>query len=143
MKRMTISMALVYCAGIALGQTANSKRVLTSAEQSAVIEKVRDQALRYTKQLPNYICTQRTRQMIQRVAGPDQPFGPMRGGADVIEEQISFMDNRETRRVVSLNGHAVAPDSPDQQRGTPSRGEFGTILEVIFDPQTGANIQWD
>lgn len=70
-------------------------------------------------------------------------FGQMRGGVDVIEEQISFVDNRETRRVVSLNGHPVAADSPDQQRGTPSRGEFGTILEVIFDPQTAANLQWE
>ena len=138
MKRITILIALVYCAGTAFCQTGNPKRALTRAEQSAVIEKVRDQALSYTKQLPNYICTQRTRQFIQR-----EVFGKMGGGADLIEEQVSFVDNRETRTVLSINGHPVAADGPDQQRGTPSRGEFGTILEVIFDPQTAANLHWD
>src|SRR5579863_10204266 len=106
MKRITILVALVFWAGIALAQTAGPKRPSTSAEQAAVIEKVRDQALRYTKQLPNYICIQRTRQMIQRpVVGQ-----AMRGGVDLIEEQVSFVDNRETRRVLSLNGHPVAAD---------------------------------
>jgi hypothetical protein len=139
MKRITILIALVYCAGTAFGQTGNPKRALTRAEQSAVMEKVRDHALSYTKQLPNYICTQRTRQIIQR----PESSGRLRGGTDLIEEQVSFVDNRETRRVSSINGHPVAADGPDQQHGTPSRGEFGTILEAIFDPQTAANLQWD
>jgi hypothetical protein len=134
MRRITILIALVYWAGIALGQ-----RPSTPAEQAVVIEKVRDEALSYTRQLPNYICTQRTRQMIQRpIVGQ-----ALRGGVDLIEEQVSFVDNRETRRVVSLNGHPVAADSPEQQRGTPSRGEFGAILGVIFDPQTSAGPKWE
>jgi len=139
MKRITILVALVFWAGIALAQTASPKRPSTPAEPSAIIEKVRDQALSYTRQLPNYICTQRTRQMIQRpVVGQ-----ALRGGVDLIEEQVSFVDNHETRRVLNLNGHPVAADSPEQQRGTPSRGEFGGILEVIFDPQTSANLKWE
>ena len=138
MKRITILVALVFWAGIALAQTAGPKRTSTPAEQSAVIEKVRDQALSYTRQLPNYICTQRTRQMIHR-----ESLGQLRWGLDLIEEQISFVDNRETRRVLSLNGRPVAADSPDQQRGTPSRGEFGNLLEVIFDPQVSADLRWD
>jgi hypothetical protein len=138
MKRITILVVLVFWAGIALAQSASPKRPSTSAEQTAIIEKVRGQALSYTRQLPNYICTQRTRQLIQR-----EVFGQLRGGGDLIEEQVSFADNRETRRVLSLNGHPVAADSPEQQRGTPSRGEFGAILEVIFDPQTSANLKWE
>jgi hypothetical protein len=138
MKRVPILIALVCWAGAAFGQTGNPKRPSTPAEQSAVIEKVREQALNYTRQLPNYICTQRTRQLVQR-----ELFGQMRGGGDLIEEQVSFVDNRETRRVLSLNGHPVAADGPEQQRGTPSRGEFGAILEVVFDPQTSANLKWE
>jgi hypothetical protein len=139
MKRITILTVLVYWAGTAFAQTANPKRPLTPAEQAAVIEKVRDQALSYTRQLPNYVCTQRTRQMIVRpVVGH-----ALGDGVDLIEEEISFVDNREIRRVVNLNGHPVAADSPEQQLGTPSRGEFGAILEVIFDPRTSANIKWE
>jgi hypothetical protein len=73
----------------------------------------------------------------------DVSFGKLRSSLGLIEEQVSFVDNRETRRVVSLNGQPVAADSPDQQRGTPSRGEFGAILEVIFDPQTSASLKWE
>ena len=139
MKRIPILIALIYWAGTAFGQTGNPKRPSTPAGQSAVIEKVRAEALSYTRQLPNYICIQRTRQMIQQGA----LLGQLRTGLDLIEEQISFVDNRETRLVLNLNGHPVAADSPEQQRGTPSRGEFGTLLEVIFDPQTSANLKWE
>jgi hypothetical protein len=131
MKRITILVALIFGAGMALAST--------PAEQSAAIEKVREFALNYTKNLPNYTCIQRTRQMIQRpVVGQ-----ALRGGVDLIEEQVSFVDNRETRRVLNLNGHPVAADSPDQQRGTPSRGEFGNLLEAIFDPGASANLKWE
>jgi len=139
MKRITILIASVYWAGTAFGQTASPKRPSTPAEQSAVIEKVRDHALSYTKELPNYVCTQRTRQMLQQGAYA----GQLRWGVDLIEEQVTFVDNRETRRVVSLNSKPVAADSPDQRRGTPSRGEFGTLQEVIFDPRTSANVKWE
>ncbi len=139
MKRITILISLVFWIGIAFGQTGNPKRASTPSEQTAVIEKVRDHALSYTKELPNYICTQRTRQMIQQ----GTVLGQLGTSLDLIEEQISFVDNRETRRVLSLNGQPVAADGPEQQRGTPSRGEFGTILEVIFDPQTSANLKWE
>ncbi len=91
MKRITILIALVYwgCALLS-GETGNPKRpstparALTTAEQAAVIEKVRDHALSYTKELPNYICTQRTRQMVQ-----GESFARLlRWGSGLIEEQI-------------------------------------------------------
>src|SRR5689334_11078171 len=98
MKRVTILFTFLWLAGTIFGQTGNSRRTLTPAEQAAVIEKVREHALSYTKQLPNYICTQRTLQVVRR-------------SMDVIEEQISFVDNRETRRVLSINQHPVSADS--------------------------------
>ncbi len=139
MKRITISIALIFFAGMAFGQRAGSKRTLTPAEQSAAIEKVREFALSYTKNLPNYTCVQLTRQMIMRDVFGKLAMAP----PEVIEEQVSFVDNREIRRVSGINGKPVAADSPDQQRGTPSRGEFGNLLEVIFDPQASAGLRWD
>lgn len=155
--------ALVYLAGTVFGQTGNSKhastpaRALTPAEQAAVIEQVREHALTYTKQLPNYICTQLTRQKTVRhevsrqsrvLGGGRDAIDEQEGrdvieGQDVIEEQISSVDHREIHTVVSINGHRVAADGPDQKRGTPSRGEFGAILEVIFDPQSPAELKWE
>jgi hypothetical protein len=139
MKRITISIALIFFAGLAFAQTASPKRPSTPAEQSAVIEKVREFALSYTKNLPNYTCVQLTRQMIMRDVFGKLTMAP----PEVIEEQVSFVNNREIRKVSSINGKPVAADSPGQQRGTPSRGEFGNLLEAIFDPQASAGLRWD
>jgi hypothetical protein len=61
----------------------------TIAGKAAALDTVRQYALRYTASLPNYTCTQSTRQMITRpvflAGGP--PGLPVR--VDVIEEQLS------------------------------------------------------
>jgi VWFA-related protein len=100
------------------------------AEQSVALEAVREYARRYTASLPNYTCTQLTRQTMtapnELAGGP--PGAPMRD--DVIEEQISFLNGREIRTVTK------------NQRRALSDGEFGNLLDTIFKPQTGADIRW-
>jgi hypothetical protein len=117
-------------AGAALAQTA--------AEQAAALQAIREYALNYTKNLPNYTCTQTTRQNIDR-----ETFGRTQFGTDVVEEQLTFVNNREIRKVARINGRPALPDGPEQQMGTSSRGEFGNLLDVIFEPATGADIRWD
>jgi hypothetical protein len=108
MKRITILLALVYWAGTALAQTANSKRALTPAEQSAAIEKVRGFALSYTKNLPNYTCVQLTRQMIMR-----DVFGKLAMAApEIIEEQVSFVITGRFERCRALTANRWLPTVP-------------------------------
>lgn len=137
--RIAILTALFFWTGASFAHAADAKRALTPAERSAVIEKVRAYALGYAKNLPNFTCTQTTRQMMAR-----ESFGKMLPPAgNVIEEQVSFVDNREIRKVVRINGRPAAAEGPDQQSGTISRGEFGNLIESIFDPATSADIRWD
>jgi hypothetical protein len=125
-------------AGSAFGQP-QPKGSLTAEEQASALKAIREYALSYTRNLPNYTCTQTTRQTVAR-----QEFGPIpRPKTGVIEEQLSLFDNKEIRKVTRIDGRPASPEGPDQLRGTSSRGEFGNLLDIIFEPSTAADIRWD
>ncbi len=143
MRRSAICFALIFMAGTSLaqtgfGQTTPSKGPLTAADRAAALNAIREYALNYTRNLPNYTCTQTTRQMVIR-----ETLVRIHPEADLIEEQLSFVDNKEIRKVTKINGVAASPDGPDQLRGASSRGEFGNLLDIIFEPATGADIRFD
>ena len=134
MRRIGVAIAIVYfaaLAGHALGQAPSKD------EQAAALDAIREYALSYTKNLPNYTCTQTTRETISVAAGQVQR------PPDVIEEQISFIDKKELRKVVKINGSNASPEGRDQRANASSRGEFGNLLDIVFEPATGADIRFD
>jgi VWFA-related protein len=135
----------VACGAFGLGapQPAGAQRSqLSAAEQSAALNTVREYALSYTRSLPNFTCIQSTRQMMTRPAllGVGKPGLPI--SVDLIEEQLSFINHREIRTLVKINDNRPSA-ARSAQPGTISRGEFGNLLDTIFDPQTRADIRWD
>ena len=134
MTRTAISFALLFMTGLAAAQAAPP----SAAEQTTALNAIREYALNYTRNLPNYTCMQTTRQFVIR--GTLVRIQPE---AELIEEQLSFVDNKEIRKVAKINGIPASPDGPDQLRGTPLRGEFGYLLDIIFKPDTGANIKFE
>lgn len=126
MTRTTICCAAILLAGSGLGQTS------APPDPAAALKAVREHALSYTKRLPNYTCSQITKETI---------LPP--GSENLIEEQLSFTGDREIRKVTRINGRKASPEGRDQLMGTPSRGEFGNLLETIFDPQSGTDIRFD
>lgn len=136
MTRTATSFAVLFLAGFASAQIAPP----SAAEQATALNAIREYALSYTKRLPNYTCTQTTRQTTARL----DPFtGKPSFGTDVIDEQLTFVNNKEIPKVSRIDGRAAAPDGPDQLMGTYSRGEFGNLLDIIFEPATGVGIRWD
>lgn len=136
MTRAAGFLLLLPLAGSAAGQK------ITADERAAALTKVREYARSYTASLPNYTCIQLTQ---QRLMGPGAGvFGPpgfsMRAGE--LEEQITFVDRREIRMVTKVNGHRPS-DAERAQIGPVSQGEFGNLLDTIFDPKSGAEIHWD
>jgi hypothetical protein len=126
-RRTAIFCTLLLITGCAFGQT--------DSERTAAIEAVREYALTYTKGLPTYTCKQTTRQTMR-------PPGLLVRSTD-IEEQLSFVDHKEIRRLIRINGHQVLPqDARDRLMGM-SQGEFGNLLDVIFEPATGADLRWE
>jgi hypothetical protein len=134
MGRSAISFGLVLMAGYALGAP-------TVAEPAAALQAIREYALNYTKNLPNYTCTQTTRQSVLREQQVGLRMVPPT--MELIEEQLSFSDNKEIRKITKINGIPASPDGPDQLRKTSLGGEFGYLLDIIFKPDTGANIRFD
>jgi hypothetical protein len=111
----------------------------SESEQAAVIDAVRKYALNYTNSLPDYTCVQ----VIKRTVNPNLTGGSFRQvQQDVVEEQLSFVDHREIHKLTSVNGKAVPPGQSNLA-GTFSRGEFGSLLDVIFNPATGAELKWE
>jgi hypothetical protein len=108
-----------------------------AAEQSKIIEQARDYALNYTKQLPNFICVQVTR----------RDFDPTGSGnnwyhSDTITARLSY-NGTENYEVILHNDQPVANASMRQFGGTTSEGEFGTMMDELFEPSTHAQFSWD
>lgn len=110
------------------------------AEQQEILADMREYALGYTKNLPNYVCIQTTHRRQQ-----GNSTRPGYGGvfADVIQEQLTFYDKKETYKVLSHDGQSVANMTHEQLGGIRSSGEFGTMLAQIFDPDSGADFAWE
>lgn len=108
-----------------------------SIEQAEALHAIKEYALNYTNNLPNYVCVQTTRRHIEPTVRGYLPYG------DVIQEQLSFFDRKETYKVQMINNQSVANVDHNQLGGAVSSGEFGTMLSHIFDPETGAEFNWD
>lgn len=107
----------------------------SAEEQERILASAREYALNYSKQLPNFICTQVTR----RYADPTGlEFWQKQ---DVLTAKLSFFENKEDYRVILVNSKPV-DYQPEQVGGTISRGEFGSLLQEIFEPATGARFAW-
>jgi hypothetical protein len=110
---------------------------LTAAERTATIDAVREYALNYTKRLPNYMCMLTTQQTSRTPNAANDPSIQV----TVTEEELSFVDSKEIRRITRIDGKPVSRQADDQLAGM-SRGEFGNLLDVIFEPATGADVRW-
>jgi hypothetical protein len=110
----------------------------SKADQQKIIEEVRSNSLSYTDSLPNYMCRQVTKRRIDPAG-----TGSWRD-TDVILEQLSFFDKKESYKVVMVNNSMVTNNlQHDQLGGATSSGEFGSILRAIFAPESGAEFEWE
>ena len=129
-----------------------------AAEQTRIIEALREAALAYDGNLPNFICTQVTRREVRAepkdLAGVKAAPGG-RGGSrslndvksaqwepvDSREEQLTYFSHRENYELLVLNGKPVA-HGQTAPPGMTSSGEFGSTLSGIFDPRSHADFEW-
>lgn len=106
-------------------------------EQGKIIEQARDYALNYTKQLPNFICVQVTRRDVDPTGSGNNWYH-----SDTITARLSY-NGTENYEVILHNDQPVTNASMRQFGGTTSEGEFGTMMDELFDPGTHAQFSWD
>jgi hypothetical protein len=107
-----------------------------SIKQKAIIDAAREYALDYEKKLPNFICVQVTRRYWDRSGTENW------SKLDTITQKLSYYDHQEKYETVSISNHP--DDEPiDKLGGLTSRGEFGSLMRAIFDPESHAEFEWD
>ena len=118
----------------------------SSEEQAAIITDVREYALGYSKNLPDFICTQVTRRYAAPMPGTrwggSSLSGPSWQAQDVLQIRLSYFQQKEKYTVVLANNAVVNKDY-EQMGGSKSFGEFGSMLREIFEPSTEARFEWD
>jgi hypothetical protein len=105
-------------------------------EQKRVLADITETALSYVQSLPNFICVQITRRHID----PTKTETWRSDG--VIQERLSYVDHHEDYQVVMVNDRVVTGLTHDKVGGNRSSGEFGSMLEDIFEPSSNASFEW-
>lgn len=104
------------------------------AEQRAIVAAAQSIAMNYGKSLPDFICTE----VIRR---SDDLRGVMQL-RDTVEVRLSYFDQHEHYRVLSVNGKMTARPL-EEIGGAVSEGEFGSILASLFDGESKTALRWD
>ena len=118
----------------------------SSEEQAAIIDDVREYALNYSKNLPDYICTQVTRRYIAPV--PGSHYGGHRGDdpswrlQDTLTIRLSYFEQKEDYKLILVNNTLVQQDYA-KVGGSTSSGDFGSMMRQIFERATEAHFEWD
>ncbi len=108
----------------------------TSVEQAQLLEDVTEYAKDYSKKLPNFICVQVTRR-----------YGDPAGLEfwhlyDTVTAKLSYFEQKEDYKVILVNNRAV-DNTIDRIGGATSSGEFGSMMQEIFEKSSHATFEWD
>ena len=108
-----------------------------SIEQAKILDAVREYALNYTKQLPNYICLR-----VDRRSYDSTGSGNSWRLQDTVTTKVSYFEGKEEYKVVSVNGAPVQDKTLEQLGGTISEGEFASMMREIFQSDSEARFEW-
>jgi hypothetical protein len=104
--------------------------------QKQVENDAREYAMNYSKSLPNFICAQVTRR-----SGDPTGSGKDYRLYDTVVAKLTYFDQHEKYETISINDKFTT-QSFESLGGSISTGEFGSMLQGIFDPQSAAEFQW-
>jgi hypothetical protein len=108
------------------------------AELKTILNEIQQNALNYTRNLPNYICSQYTKRHVDPTGTESWRL------ADTVLEQLSFVDQKENYKVIMVDDKMVTNNlTHEKLGGAKSSGEFGSILHTIFDPETQTEFTWE
>lgn len=104
-------------------------------ELAEIIAGARKQATNYSAKLPNFLCFEVTDRSVD-MSGK----GRWRR-KDSFGELLRYVDNKETRTILEVDGHPSKVKRSDMN-GPISLGEFGHLLNLVFQPSSKAEFHW-
>ena len=105
-------------------------------EPRTPIETIRKNALSYSGGLPDFFCTETVRRFRNTTSSPD--WTPM----DTLTVQLSYFEHREEYKLLLVDGLKTHLRY-EEAGGSVSRGEFGSMLQEVFDPSAETVFTWD
>jgi len=105
-------------------------------DQDSFLRVAAENALHYSANLPNFICTQTVRRFMDATGGGAWNL------QDVLTIKLTYFENREDYQLIQVNGRATSL-SYDSLKGAVSGGEFGSLLVEAFAPNFKAQFVWD
>ena len=110
-----------------------------SVTQQKILGMMKEYAMQYTQNLPNFICTEATRRYI------DPNGSDSYRSLGLLLSRVSYHGGEEENRIYSVNGKL---QDMDMNRaivggGSVSSGEFGSMMRAIFEPSSEAEFGWD
>jgi len=106
-----------------------------TGEQSGTLSDARRQALDYSKWLPDLICTEVIRRDTDWGSTGQWTF------VDTLTAQVTYFERKEGYKLIAHNQHS-ANQRLENLSGAISKGEFGSMLRWIFDPDSEAAFEW-
>jgi hypothetical protein len=113
-----------------------------SEEQGKIIDEAREYAVNYTKNLPNFLCTQVTRRKAAPANRVDNEGEPSWQTMDTLTIRLSYFEQKEDYKLIMVNNQ-MTTQKYESLGGATSTGEFGSMLHEIFSPSTEARFEWD
>lgn len=116
-----------------------------SEEQAAIIDDMRKYALAYSKNLPDFICTQVTRRFA--AIRPGTKNGAAAGSEpewhalDVLQIRLSYFGQKEQYKLIMVN-HSYTEQDYRTLGGATATGDFGSLMKGIFEPSTETRFEW-
>ena len=105
-------------------------------ELNGMIAGARKHAMNYSAKLPNFLCVEMTDR-----SGDLSGNGRWRR-KDSFGELLRYVDNQETRTTLEVNGHPSSIKRDDMKQWPLSLGEFGDLLNMVFQPPSKAEFHW-
>src|SRR5215831_18500409 len=101
---------MIRSAAALLTVTAAFAQAPDAARQTAMLDNIRVKTGQYLQGLPNFLCLQSTTQQQQEASARNDQWKLVQ----TIDEQINFFDQKETYKVLRINGKP-APNIPHEK----------------------------
>jgi VWFA-related protein len=105
-------------------------------DDHVILDDARQHALGFVAKLPDFICSQSIRRL--RSGASVNAWRQI----DLLLLKLNYVNRNEDYQLLSINNRRTN-ESYEAVIGHISRGEFGSWLEAIFNPETAAEFQFD
>ena len=113
---------------------------ISNEDQAAIIRDVREYALHYTRDLPDFICAEQVKRFLAPL--PRKGDSPAWREGDTLLIKLSYFKQKEQYRLLTVNFKLTDQDY-EKVGGSKEFGSFGTLLHGIFDPAGEARFEYD